>query len=113
MIHKQLFLMLILTGYTNLSFSENHPLEDNTASKIPPEALSAIHISKEESYYIFSECKQFALDDKIESDYLDDYVEVCAHELTLAVKVAKYQLQKKKTETQSREKSNTKPPKPL
>jgi hypothetical protein len=99
MIYKQILLALLLSSYINPAFSENTSLNsDEDTLTIPAEKLKNIEISTEESYYILSECKQFAVDDKIENEYVTDYVKVCAHELTLAVKTAKYRLQKKNSQ---------------
>lgn len=113
--YMQLFLMLILTGYTNIAFSQStHTSDDNNEQLIASEdKLENISISAEEAFYIVTECKQFAIDDAIESDYVDDYVEVCAYELTQAVKTAKYRQQKQSTKKIPTSNSNSDKPKPL
>ena len=114
MIHKQLLLMLVLSGYASAAFTEvTSPSNDEKILAVPDEKLKNIEISIEESYYIISECKQFAVDDEIEPEYITGYVDVCAHELTLAVKTAKYRLQKKDTKIPSVKSSNSSAPKPL
>jgi len=114
MIRKQLLLILVLSGYTSAAYSEvTSPSNDEKTLAVPTEKLKNIEISTEESYYIISECKQFAVDDEIEPEYITDYIEVCTHELTLAVKTAKYRLQKKHTKIPSIKSSNSSAPKPL
>ena len=99
MIYKQLLCTLIISGYASIAFTHNTAPEKHTIPhSISAEKLNKIAITKEEAYYIFSECKQFAIDDKIEAEFVKDYVDVCSDELTQAFKTAKYDLENKSTD---------------
>ncbi|PWQ97425.1 hypothetical protein [Leucothrix arctica] len=99
MIYKQLLWTLIISGYASIAFAHNTAPEKHIAPhSISAEKLKLMVITKEELFYIFTECKQFAIDDKIETEFVKDYVEVCSDELTQAFKTAKHELENKNTD---------------
>ena len=113
--YKQLLLMLFLTGYTGAAFSEDSPRSENNETPliVPAEKLKNIEVSIEEAVYILAECEQFAADDAIEAEFVSDYIKVCSHELTQAVKTAKYRRQKKANKpppSKGSSQARTKPP---
>ena len=96
MIQKRLILAFFLSVSASTAFSNSTPYLD--VAETPPisaQKLEKIFLTKEEKYYIYSECKQFAKDDEIEDEFINDYIGVCSIELTKAVKTAKYRLENK------------------
>jgi len=96
MIQKRLILALFFSAYATTAFANSSPyLSAADTPSTSTKKLENIFLTKEEKYYIFSECTQFAKDDEIEDEFISDYIEVCSHELTKAVKHAKYKLENK------------------
>ena len=114
MTYKQLLFTLIIFGYASIATSKSaSPESVEKPLIIPAEKLINIVITKEEAFYIFLECKQFATEDKIDTEFVNDYVELCSYELTQAVKTAKYQRKKKSSATPILKHSQPDSPRPL
>jgi len=115
MIQKKLLSILILSSFSQMVFSEIATKDKNEPlATITNEILDNVVITKEEAFYIHSECQQFAVDDEIEAKFVDDYIKLCSYELTQAVKTAKYRMKNKKPEITAPTNSNDpSKPKPL
>ena len=97
MFKRQLMLVLALPLLANTAFAQTalHTASAQSIQTSVIEKARSVFLSKEEKFYIHSNCKQFAVDDKIEEQFVKDYITVCSQELTYAVQVAKLKKQQK------------------
>ena len=96
MFKRQLMLVLALPLLVNTAFAQTtHIGSAQSIQTSVIEKARSVFLSKEEKFYIHSNCKQFAVDDKIEEQFVKDYITVCSQELTYAVQVAKLKKQQK------------------
>lgn len=91
-IHQAMLAVLICSYASHTMATTTPPLDASATTSaeaiITNDPLAKINISDEEKSYIAAECKRFAIDDEITKDDLFDYLTLCNHELTIAVKTA-------------------------